>query len=175
MTSKKPANTARTERKKTIPKSAWKKGQSGNLKGAPKRGQSWQEIYNRIGNMTPIEAAEYCKSIASQLTTIGGSVTLKEATVLRVFVALLFEPNARLLNAVMDRDEGKVPNVHEIIDWRAEAHKAGYDPEELYNRLVAAGRAAVDASGDRRSGPDGHSDSGPAVEADPADAPPETD
>ena len=86
---------------------------------------------------------------------------------------LIKSPTDRI--ALLEYAFGKIPNIHGIIDWRAEAHKAGYDPEELYNRLVAAGRATVDASGDRRSGPDGHSDSGPAVDADPADASPEAD
>lgn len=90
------------------PKTAWKKGQSGNPKGAPKRGESWAEIIKRIGDMTPAEAAEHAKAIAGKLKQIGDGVTLKEAVVIRVYAALLFEPSAGLWNGMMDRAEGKV-------------------------------------------------------------------
>jgi len=85
----------------------WKPGQSGNPDGAPKRGESWAEIITRIGDMTPIAAAEYCKAIAAKLKKIGDAVTLKEAVVMRVYAALLFEPTPGLLNSFMDRVEGK--------------------------------------------------------------------
>ncbi|HEY4721557.1 MAG TPA: hypothetical protein VII92_06895 [Anaerolineae bacterium] len=86
----------------------WKPGQSGNPAGAPKRGESWKEIVAKIGNMTPREAADHCNEIAKQIRKIGDGITLKEAVVLRVYTALLFEPQPGLLNAIMERDEGKV-------------------------------------------------------------------
>lgn len=58
--------------------------------------------------MTPAEAVTFCKSIAEQLGKIHEPITLKQAVVLRAFVAMLFEPDARLLNAAMDRTDGKV-------------------------------------------------------------------
>ena len=79
-----------------------------NLAGAPKRGESWQEIIKRIGDMTPVEAADHANEIAKQLRKIGGGLTLKEAVVVRVYAALLFEPQASLLNSFMERAEGKV-------------------------------------------------------------------
>lgn len=79
-----------------------------NLVGAPKRGESWAEIIKRIGDMTPIEAADHANEIAKQLRKIGGGLTLKEAVVVRVYAALLFEPQASLLNTFMERAEGKV-------------------------------------------------------------------
>jgi hypothetical protein len=84
------------------------KGVSGNPKGAPKRGESWGEIIKRIGDMTPVEAADYANEIAKQLRKIGSGITLKEAVVVRVYAALLFEPQASLLNSFMERAEGKV-------------------------------------------------------------------
>ena len=112
------ANRKTTE--KRVPPKAWKKGQSGNPKGAPKRGESWAEIIKRIGDMTPIEAADHANEIAKQLRKLGGGLTLKEAVVIRVYAALLFEPQASLLNTFMERAEGKVIQPIEggaIITW----------------------------------------------------------
>ena len=94
--------------KRRAPKTAWKPGQSGNKLGRPSTGESWGEIIKRIGNMTPIEAAKHANAIAGKLKAMGGDLTLKEAVVVRVYAALLFEPQASLLNAFMDRAEGKV-------------------------------------------------------------------
>ena len=79
-----------------------------NLAGAPKRGESWAEIIKRIGEMTPVEAADRANEIAKQLRKLGGGLTLKEAVVIRVYAALMFDPNASLLNSFMERAEGKV-------------------------------------------------------------------
>ena len=87
------------------------KGQSGNPNGAPKRGESWAEIIKQIGDMTPKEAADMCRAVAGKLATIGDGVTLKQAVVLRVFAALMFDPQPGLLNAFMERAEGKVKDV----------------------------------------------------------------
>ena len=114
---KKKIDNKATSKKRGNPN--WKKGgPSPNPAGAPKRGQSWKELWNEIGNMTPLEAANYCKAIAGQLASIGANVTLKEAVTLRVYAALLFEPDARLLNSVMDRDEGKVTQPMSVETWR---------------------------------------------------------
>jgi hypothetical protein len=84
------------------------KGVSGNPKGAPKRGESWADIIKRIGDMSPIEAAQHAQMIAGKLKQLGGEITLKEAVVIRVYASLLFEPTASLLNSFMERAEGKV-------------------------------------------------------------------
>lgn len=102
----KSANTSTTE-KRAAPKTAWKKGQSGNPKGAPKRGQSWAEVIQEIGEMTPDEARAMSEKIFSQVR-LGGAITLKQAVVMRVYAAMLFEPQPGLLNAFMERVEGKV-------------------------------------------------------------------
>ncbi|MEK7500022.1 MAG: hypothetical protein AAB649_05455, partial [Patescibacteria group bacterium] len=86
----------------------WPKGKSGNPKGAPKRGESWTEIIKRYGEMTPGEAAQESIELARRFLAIGEGVTLKQAVVLRVYAALLFEPQAGLLNAFMERAEGAV-------------------------------------------------------------------
>lgn len=125
------------ERKRTVPKSAWPKGVSGNPAGRPKTGESWAELIKKVGEMTPAEAAKYCKSIAGQLAGIGDAVTLKEAVVLRVYTALLFEPQPGLFNAFMDRTEGKVPDKLEVSDWRKDAAEAGIDPDAIVKEFTA--------------------------------------
>lgn len=88
-------------------KGNWKPGQSGNPKGAPKRGQSWKEIIHEIGEMTPDEAREMCRILFAKVP-LHDEVTLKQAVVMRVYAALLFDPQPGLLNAFMERVEGKV-------------------------------------------------------------------
>lgn len=84
------------------------KGVSGNPKGAPKRGESWKEIIDRIGAMTPVEAAAHAQAIAGKLKQMGDGITLKEAVVIRGYAALLFEPSSSLMNIYMERTDGKV-------------------------------------------------------------------
>ena len=92
----------------------WPKGVSGNPAGAPKRGESWAEIIKRLGELTPVEAAERCVALAEQFLKYGNSATLKETVVLRVYASLLFEPQPGLLNAFMERAEGKVRDQLEL-------------------------------------------------------------
>jgi hypothetical protein len=100
----------------------FRKGQSGNPKGAPKRGESWAEIIKRIGDMTPVEAADHARAIANKLRVMGDAITLKEAVVVRVYASLLFEPTSSLLNTFMERAEGKVT---EPIDLTSKGEKLG--------------------------------------------------
>jgi hypothetical protein len=91
--------------------------------------------------MTPKEAAEYCRAVAGKISTIGDQVTLKEAVVLRVYAALLFDPDARLLGLVMDRDEGKVAQKIEL-SWREKLQEIGIDPDDAVRQVqewLAAG------------------------------------
>ena len=108
----------------------WPKGVSGNPAGAPKRGESWQEIIKRIGELTPGEAAQRSLELSKQLLSIGDGVTLKEAVVLRVYGALLFDPQASLLNSMMDRAEGKITQPMDMT-WRERAVEAGMSKEKI--------------------------------------------
>lgn len=114
----------------------WKPGQSGNPKGAPKRGESWAEVFKKIGDMTPAEAVAYCQTVAGQLSKITEPVSLKEAVVLRVYTALLFEPEAKLLNAAMDRAEGKVAQTVVTGTWREYLESKGLDASAIFERMV---------------------------------------
>lgn len=107
-----------------------------NLAGAPKRGESWAEIIDRIGNMTPAEAAEHAQSIAGKLKNMGGAMTLKEAVVIRGYAALLFEPTSSLMNVYMDRTDGKVK---EQIDVTSNGNTLGQADDarlEIQRRLA---------------------------------------
>ena len=128
----------------------WAKGTpSPNPHGAPKRGQSLKDIAKTIGDMTPTEAADWCSEIANRIKSIGDGVTLKEAVVLRIYTSLLFEPDARLFDAIMNRDEGKVSQPVEVYDWRKDALEIGRDPDDLFTRAVDAAQSATTA--DHRS------------------------
>jgi len=142
----KSANTKVTEKRKPPP-TAWKKGQSGNPKGAPRRGMSWAELIKDVGELTPPEAAAKSLELSKQFLKIGDGVTLKEAVVLRVYGALLFDPNPGLLNAFMDRVEGKVKQAVEMT-WQEEAKKDGVDPDKLKADLVEQFAAHMVGQGD---------------------------
>jgi hypothetical protein len=79
-----------------------------NRNGAPPRGESWKEIIDRVGNMTPKEAADHAVAIAGKLKSMGNGITLKEAVVIRGYAALLFEPSPGIMTIYMDRSDGKV-------------------------------------------------------------------
>lgn len=100
------------------------KGTSGNPAGAPKRGESWAEIIKQFGDMTPVEAADLTAKIAGKLRNYGDALTLKQAVVMRIYAALLFEPQPGLLNAFMDRADGKVAD-------RVDVTSGGEVPENL--------------------------------------------
>jgi hypothetical protein len=104
-----------------------------NKAGAPKRGESWKEIISFYGNMTPTEAAERAAKIARELRQFTDAITLKEAVVLRGYLALLNDPQPGLLNAYMDRDEGKVAEHVKV---------SGDKAEPLTIRIVKASDAA---------------------------------
>lgn len=122
-------SAAQSEAAKKRPQT-WKKGQSGNPKGAPKRGESWAEIIKYVGDLTPSEAADMSQQVAGKLRSIGDAVTLRQAVVLRVFAALMFEPQPGLLNAFMERTEGKVKDQIEL---------SGDEEKPITIKIVRAG------------------------------------
>jgi hypothetical protein len=140
--SKSAANSKATAKPRGKP---FPKGVSGNPAGAPKRGESWAEIIKRIGDMTPAEAADHASEIAKQLRKIGNSVTLKEAVVIRVYAALMFDPSASLLNSFMERAEGKVTD---RVDITSKDEKIGSDDvrSDILRKLDSIA-AATNAAG----------------------------
>lgn len=111
-----------------LPDGKWAKGTpSPNPAGAPKRGQSWQEVIKEVSEMTADEVADWLKTseLASAFKQMPKGITLKKLIVTRVYSALMFEPTAPLLNSFMDRAEGKVTQPVSI------------DPDELLLEKLA--------------------------------------
>lgn len=100
---------------------SWKPGQSGNPKGAPKRGESWREVVRSMGNLTVPEALARWPELADALPPHGdlSTVTIKEIVVMRAFKAILTAPDSALWNAIMDRAEGRPAQPIEN-SWKAE-------------------------------------------------------
>jgi hypothetical protein len=114
-------------------RTSWRKGVSGNPKGAPKRGESWAETVKAIGDLTPSELAAKCTTFALQVAPLGDGLTMREAVVIRTFVALLNEPTGGLLSALMSRAEGLPRQQIELdFDWRLEAAKHGLDVPAVF-------------------------------------------
>lgn len=132
---KKSQITAKSERKKTIPKSAWKPGQSGNPGGRPKAQKSITYWLDEFGNQTPASLANDLLDYAKQLRQLKGELPIFGHVAIRTLMAIINEPDARLLAQVLDRTEGKVPDKLMVSDWRQDAQAAGLDPDALVNDL----------------------------------------
>jgi len=109
----KPANTQKTTRhpeRKT--KTSWKPGcTSPNPNGRPKEGQAWTAIVREVTNLTPEEVLSVIRldtEIGKSFRNIPAKVQMKYLIALRVIASLMDEPNASLLNVLMDREDGKV-------------------------------------------------------------------
>jgi len=81
-----------------------------NKNGAPKRGQTWQETIKRITDMTREEAIEYVgpnTKVGRHLKELSPKMPIKEALIFATIIAYGRDPNARMLQALTDREEGK--------------------------------------------------------------------
>jgi hypothetical protein len=84
----------------------FKKGQSGNPKGAPKRGESWAELVRSMGDMEPAAIGDFCAAIGRRLPKVTG-LTLKQLAVLAAYVDAILDPGPGMFAALADRAEGK--------------------------------------------------------------------
>lgn len=135
-------NTRSTDKpKRKAPKTAWKPGQSGNPNGAPKRGEAWSEIIKKYGDMTPVEIAEAASSVAGQLKKIGGGITMKEAVVIRIFAALMFEPTQGLWTSLMERTDGKVLQAVDLTTKGEKIDSADDTRAEILRKLASIAAA----------------------------------
>jgi phage terminase large subunit len=81
-----------------------------NVGGAPRKGQSWAEVVKRITDMTRDEAMEYVGKntrLGKLLKELPPKLPLKDAMVFASIVHYGREPNARMFQALTDREEGK--------------------------------------------------------------------
>jgi len=104
----------------------WKPGKSGNPKGAPKRGESWTELIKSIGEMTGEQVAAFAGNLGAEFAKMPQGVTLKTLVVMRVYGQMINEPSPGLLNAFMERAEGKVAD--------RTAHEGGITLHVVYDR-----------------------------------------
>ncbi len=146
----KSANRQETHKKRKAPRTAWKPGQSGNPAGAPKRGQSWAEIITEVGNMTGPEVAQLAGKIGREFATLEPGVTVKTLVVIRVYGQMINEPSPGLLNAFMDRVEGR-PNQPLSVDWREDARQNGIDPDKVLAIVDTAIEGALSGGGGQAS------------------------
>lgn len=83
-----------------------------NREGAPKRGQNWQDTVKKITDMTREEAIEYVgkrSKLARLLRELPPSLPIKDALVFISIIQYGRDPSSRLLQVLMDREDGK-PN-----------------------------------------------------------------
>ena len=110
--SKKSENTAKTKR--TVPKSAWPKGVSGNPGGRPKNEQSISYWLKDFGQQTPAQLAELCANYASELKKVKGDMPMFAHIAIRALMGQINEPTPGLFSVILERTEGKVKDQVEL-------------------------------------------------------------
>jgi hypothetical protein len=132
---KKSANTEISHKRKP-PKSAWKPGQSGNPKGAPKRGESWAETIKKIGELDGPEIASLWDTQHKEFAKLPEGITMKQLVVMTVYAALLREPSPGNWRELMERADGKVKDQVEL---------SGDEEKPITIRIVRASAVATDS------------------------------
>jgi hypothetical protein len=111
MSKKNPANTKKTRDEK----GRWIKGApSPNAAGRPKDGESWAGIIKQVGDMYAEDLLSFIgkdNDLGRAIVQYPKGVQLKYLITARAFASLMFEPSSGLLNALMERAEGKVPQI----------------------------------------------------------------
>lgn len=118
----KPRNNTPTKTKSQVKrdeKGRWLKGTPPpNPAGAPKRGQSWAETIRRLTEMTRDDLLEYVgptTTLGRQLKELPANIPMKDAAILTALIQFGRDPQASLLTALMNREEGmpRQPVLHE--------------------------------------------------------------
>lgn len=143
---------------------SWRPGQSGNPAGRPSLGESYREIFSKVGNLTISELRQYYPDYGDRFPNMAGDVKLKEVVSLSVLVALACEPSPGMLATLLDRTDGPLEhtiNVNKMSDEEI-AHAIGPILDRLGVRLEPPHAEGME--GDTASG-----------ESNTVDAPPVTD
>jgi hypothetical protein len=145
---KKSANTRVTE-KKTVPKTAWKKGgPSPNPAGRPRDGESWAAIIKAVGDMYPTDILAFIgesNDLGRALKQYPANVQMKYLVTARVFSALMFEPTQGLWKELMERAEGKVISPVDITTKNESLNKGTDDIRDEILRKLATVTDTSDA------------------------------
>lgn len=115
----KPAIRHKTAKRGGKTSGSWKPGQSGNPAGRPSLGESYREIFSKVGNLTIGELREFYPTYGNRFESIDGNVKLKELVSLSVLVALACEPTPGMLATLLDRTDGPLEhtiNVNKMSD-----------------------------------------------------------
>lgn len=81
-----------------------------NKNGAPKRNQTWSESIKRITDMTPEEAIKFVgpkTRIGRILKKFTPGLPIKDSLIFSSIIAYDRDPNAKMFQALTDREEGK--------------------------------------------------------------------
>lgn len=103
---------------------------------AKKQGyRSWQQTIRRMANKTVSELKiEY--GYAIEHLERFGDITLRELIILKAFEEMVKNPNPSMLNLIMERDEGRVPQAivsasGSIGDWMEAARENNIEISEV--------------------------------------------
>lgn len=83
-----------------------------NRNGSGKRGQTWGESVKRLTNMTRDELIAYVGAktrLGRLLKELPPDIPVKDALILATIVSYGREPNAKMFQALTDREDGKPP------------------------------------------------------------------
>ncbi len=119
-----------------------------NRKGAPRRGQTWQEAVKRITDMTREEAIAYVgptSKIGKQLKELSPEMPLKDAIIFATIIAYGREPNARMLSALMDREDGKPKETVDLSNSDGTLKPESMSPSEILARADALRKQLKDS------------------------------
>lgn len=122
MTAKRPVSAKRKAAQKEAARKrlqTWKPGQSGNPRGRPALGESYREIFSKVGNLTIDEVKEFYPAYGNRFENVPGDVKLKELVSLSVLVALACEPTPGMLATLLDRTDGPLEhtiNINKLSD-----------------------------------------------------------
>ena len=103
----------------------------GNKKGY----QSWQQTIRRVSLLKANELKSLYGAAIENLEQYG-SVTLRELAIIKAFESMISSPNPAMLNLIMERDEGRVPQTQitasgNIGDWMEYAKEQGIAIEDV--------------------------------------------
>lgn len=112
--SAKPVNTQKTGKRGGKTRTSWKPGQSGNPKGAPKRGDSWAETIKALSELDGPAIAQMWDTQAKEFGNLPKGITVKQLVIMSAIASLLREPTPGILKELIDRAEGKVKDVVDL-------------------------------------------------------------
>jgi hypothetical protein len=103
---------------------------------------------NEFGNMTPNEVADLCDTFSIELRKGGKKMSFYGIIAIRWLMDQANGVDPRLLELLLDRTEGKVPNKLILDDWRKDAAELGVSEEVAQFEAAVVAKAAAKARGD---------------------------